>query len=109
MFGYKIFSCRVSKSSSPFPSHPLQTDPRFPTAVTNRSWTAEVNYTTNYEQNAGRVTAELDYVSVECPEGFVFKSSVERTNVVYAFCHNWEWILTYHPDTYCARECRLIR
>ena len=39
----------------------LQTDPPFPRAATNRSWTDAVNFTTDYERNAGRVTAELDY------------------------------------------------
>ena len=92
-----------------FPPHSTQTDPRFPTPVTNRSWTTEVNYTTDYERDAGRVTAEFDYVSFECPEGYVFKSNVEQTNVVHAFCHNQEWILTYDPETYCARKCRFFQ
>ena len=93
--------CAQSKIS------PFQTDPLFPTAVTNRSWTSAVNFTTDYERGVGRVTADLDYVSFACPEGFVFKSNVARTNLVRAFCHNAEWHLTYDPDTHCIRECHV--
>ena len=75
--------------------------------MTNRSWTSAVNFTTDYERGVGRVTADLDYVSFACPEGFVFKSNVARTNLVRAFCHNAEWHLTYDPDTHCIRECHV--
>jgi hypothetical protein len=66
-------------------------DPEFPhlIIVTGRTIPIEVNFTTNYERGKDLVTAELDYVEFECPEGYVFKNTT--ASAVYAICHNWTW------------------
>ncbi len=46
---------------------------------------------------------EWDFVSFQCPEGYLFDQANEST--AYAVCHNWRWLYSYQPDDdVCIRE-----
>jgi len=89
------------------PSEPpevvCQDVPVFPSLVGDREDSLNVNYTTLYDPEVTDVVRELDYVSFECPVGYVFTDTLNVT--VYALCHNWEWMYeNYDEDSQCVRK-----
>ena len=77
-------------------------DPRFPSFADGSD--QAVNYTSNYTTGISFVTDELDYVAFDCPQGYVFEGSKNKTH--YAICLNWEFIYLYDEDTLCVPvEC----
>ena len=80
------------------------TDPLFP-AVSDGTSKA-VNYTTDYQVGISVYTDEFDYVTFECPEGYIFEGSNNRTHI--AVCVNWEFIYLYDSEVLCVRKITLF-
>ena len=76
-------------------------DPQFPIFADGSD--QAVNYTSNYTTGRSVVTNELDYVAFDCPTGYVFEGSKNKTH--YAICLNWEFIYLYDQDRLCIRKC----
>ena len=62
------------------------------------------NLTSNYIPGSGEVLLELDYVTFECPLGYVVEGSSNVTN--YAFCHNWIYAYKFDMTKSCVRKCQ---
>ena len=60
------------------------------------------NSTSEYLPGSGKVTLEYDFVTHNCPEGYVFEDSTNITN--YAICYNWEYLYQFDMDKACVRE-----
>ncbi|TRY78180.1 hypothetical protein TCAL_06223 [Tigriopus californicus] len=76
-------------------------EPDFPVFVTPWDASDLVNFTTSYDQGSALVTKELDFVSFQCPEGYVFEGSNNITH--YAMCHNWEYLYLFDRTARCER------
>ncbi|TRY78181.1 hypothetical protein TCAL_06224, partial [Tigriopus californicus] len=76
-------------------------EPEFPALVNLWDGSDFVNFTANYEQGSGMVTKELDFVSFNCPQGYVFEGSNNVTH--YALCHNWEYHYLFDRNARCQR------
>ena len=78
-------------------------DPEFPDLAYGDEFgdTRAKNYSTDYIPNNREVTKEFEYVSFECPEGYIFEDSFNTTH--YALCHNWEFQQQYQTNSTCTR------
>lgn len=76
-------------------------DPEFPHLIISNGRTTplEVNFTTSYSRGQDLVTAELDYVEFDCPEGYAFTNTTAST--IHAICYNWTWSLQYDVASHC--------
>ena len=45
---------------------------------------------------------EFDYVTLQCPLGYVFENSTNTTH--YAICYNWEYTYPFDLFTLCERK-----
>ena len=61
-----------------------------------------MNFTTGCIQGSNEHTLELDYVTFECPKGYVFEGSTIVKH--YAICYNWSYIYTFNESAICARK-----
>lgn len=62
-----------------------------------------MNFTTDYIEGSNEPLLEMDYVSFECPTGFVFEGSTVVKH--YAICYNWSYVYTFnHSSALCARK-----
>ena len=75
-------------------------DPIFPSFSDGSS--KAVNYTTAYQLGISVYTDEFDYVVFECPEGYVFEGTNNKSHI--ALCVNWEFIYLYDSEALCVRK-----
>ena len=50
---------------------------------------------------SSEVLSDMDFVTFECPLGYVFEGSTNTTH--FAFCHNWEYAYAFDLQQSCVR------